>query len=140
MDADGPVQLLLGRAALHGCAEALSHLSSVWTQVVEANDSALRRASATAEKRHLSDTRLQRKGSFLLGTEEKQSYAVQLVADDLGVAFVVISARHSELQGPELCVEHLNNKTKRNNTRHFNQIKIKKNKTKQITSVKMKLR
>lgn len=50
MDADGTVQLLLGRAALHGCTEALSHLSSVWTQVVEANDSVLRRASVTAGK------------------------------------------------------------------------------------------
>lgn len=47
MDADGTVQLLLGRAALHGCTEALSYLSSVWTQVVEANDSVLRRARET---------------------------------------------------------------------------------------------
>lgn len=45
MDADGTVQLLLGHSALHGCAEALSHLSSVWTQVVEPNDSVLRRDS-----------------------------------------------------------------------------------------------
>lgn len=45
MDPDGPVQLLLGGSALHGCAEALSHLSSVGAQVVEANHPVLRRAS-----------------------------------------------------------------------------------------------
>lgn len=68
MDADGTVQLLLGRSALHGYAEALSHLSGVWTQVVEPNDSVLRRASVTAEKQRLSDQRLQAKDSFQLRT------------------------------------------------------------------------
>lgn len=51
MDADGNVQLLLGRAALHGYAIALSHLSGVWTQVVEPDDSVLQRASIAAEKK-----------------------------------------------------------------------------------------
>lgn len=36
------------------------------------------------------------------------SYAVQFIADDLGVAFVVVSAGHGELQRPEQTVEHLN--------------------------------
>lgn len=49
MDADGSIQLLLGRPALHRCAEALSHLAGIWTQVVEANNSVLRSAGAAAE-------------------------------------------------------------------------------------------
>lgn len=48
MDADGTIQLLLGRPALHSCAEALSHLAGIWTQVVEPNNSVLRRAGVTA--------------------------------------------------------------------------------------------
>lgn len=43
VDADGAVQLLLGHAAFHGCAEALCHLASVWTEIVEADDSILQR-------------------------------------------------------------------------------------------------
>lgn len=49
MDADGNIQLLLGRPALHSCAEALSHLAGIWTQVVEPNNSVLRCAGVTAE-------------------------------------------------------------------------------------------
>lgn len=49
MDADGTIQLLLGRPALHSCAEALSHLAGIWTQVVEPNNSVLWRAGVTAE-------------------------------------------------------------------------------------------
>lgn len=43
MDADGTIQLLLGRPTLHGRAEALSHLSSIWTQIVEPNNPVLGR-------------------------------------------------------------------------------------------------
>lgn len=35
------------------------------------------------------------------------SYAVQFIADDLAVAFVVVSVGHRVLQGPEQGVEHL---------------------------------
>lgn len=41
VDADGAVQLLLGGTAFHGCTEALRHLSSIWTQIVEPNNSIL---------------------------------------------------------------------------------------------------
>lgn len=41
MDAYGPIQLLLGGAALHGCTVSLCDLSSVWTQVVKPDDSIL---------------------------------------------------------------------------------------------------
>lgn len=43
VDADGAVQLLFGGAAFHGYAEALRHLSGIWTQIVEPNDSVLQR-------------------------------------------------------------------------------------------------
>lgn len=41
VDADGAVQLLLGHATFHGCTKALRHLSRVWTQIVEPDDSIL---------------------------------------------------------------------------------------------------
>lgn len=37
----------------------------------------------------------------------EKSYTVQFIAYDLGVAFVVVSAWHSELQRPEQSVVHL---------------------------------
>lgn len=39
--------------------------------------------------------------------EQKLSYAVQFIADDLAVAFVVVSVGHRVLQRPEQGVEHL---------------------------------
>lgn len=41
VDADGAVQLLLGDSAFHGCTEALRHLTCIWPQVVEPDDSIL---------------------------------------------------------------------------------------------------
>lgn len=40
--------------------------------------------------------------------QKKSSYAVQLIANDFAVAFVVVSAGHGELQRPEQSVVHLN--------------------------------
>lgn len=112
MDADGTIQLLLGCPTLHGCAEALGHLASIWTQVVEPNNAVLWRASVTGED--IIDQTHWFKRSAPITREPtrrvKQSYAVELIADDLGVAFVVVSAWNSELQRPEQCVEHLNKK------------------------------
>lgn len=56
VDADGAVQLLLGHTTFHGCTEALRHLSSIWTQIVEPDDAILQRVSVTATKRHSYDT------------------------------------------------------------------------------------
>lgn len=50
VDADGAVQLLLGHATFHGCAEALCHLASVWTEIVEADDSILHKSSVMVTK------------------------------------------------------------------------------------------
>lgn len=59
MDADGAVQLLLGHPTFHGCAEALCHLSSIWTQVVEPNDSILQCVIVTvADVTHLAQQEL----------------------------------------------------------------------------------
>lgn len=111
MDADGTIQLLLGRPTLHGCAEALGHLASIWTQVVEPNDAVLWRASVTGEDIIDQTHGFKRWAPITWQVRAvKQSYAVQLIADDLGVAFVVVSAWNSELQRPEQCVEHLNKK------------------------------
>lgn len=112
MDADGTIQLLLGRPTLHGCAEALGHLASIWTQVVEPNNAVLWRASITGEDIVDQTLCLKRWAPITWWVRAvKQSYAVELIADDLGVAFVVVSAWNSELQRPEQCVEHLNKKT-----------------------------
>ncbi len=43
VDADGVVQLLLGETTFHCYTKALRHLSSIWTQIVEPNDSILQR-------------------------------------------------------------------------------------------------
>lgn len=40
-------------------------------------------------------------------TKHMFSHPVQFIADDLGVALVVVPARNSELQRPEQTVEHL---------------------------------
>lgn len=45
VDADGAVQLLFGDSTFHGYTEALRHLSCIWPQVVEPNDSILQRDS-----------------------------------------------------------------------------------------------
>lgn len=50
VDADGAVQLLLGHAAFHGCAEALCHLAGIWTEIVEADDSILHKGSVYGHK------------------------------------------------------------------------------------------
>lgn len=42
VDADGAVQLLLGQPTLERGRKALRHLSSVWTQDMEAHDTFLR--------------------------------------------------------------------------------------------------
>lgn len=56
VDADGAVQLFLGHATFHGCTEALRHLSCVWTQIVEPDDSILQCVGVTVTKYHLCDT------------------------------------------------------------------------------------
>lgn len=79
MDADGTIQLLLGRPALHSCAEALGHLAGIWTQVVEPNNSVLRRAGVTAEN-IIDQTRGFKKKPGSIGSEPartvKRSYVV----------------------------------------------------------------
>lgn len=41
VDANRAIQLLLGCPTFHSCPESLCHLSSIWTQIVETNDSIL---------------------------------------------------------------------------------------------------
>lgn len=41
VDANRAIQLLLGCPTFHSCPESLGHLSSIWTQIVETNDSIL---------------------------------------------------------------------------------------------------
>lgn len=108
VDADGAVQLLLGDSTFHGCTEALRHLSCIWAQVVEPDDSKLQNKKihhSPGTFRRSADRSLFRFNSLNC---VKESYTVQFIADDLGVAFVVVPAGHSELQRPEETVEHLN--------------------------------
>lgn len=77
-------------------------------------DSGTQWLGPTAKHKHSYDTaRVQVAGYYRLRTDtalwkQKWSYAVQFIADDFGVAFVVVSARHSELQRPEQTVVNLN--------------------------------
>lgn len=99
VDADGGVKVLLGRSTFHGGTKALSHLPCVWPQVVEPDYTVLK---GDSENNKLSGQNSGERRRNLL-----KPYAVQFVADDLGVALVVVAAWHSVLQRPEQTVVHL---------------------------------